>query len=232
MSFRDKKMSIFRNTIADFLPTPKRLKTLLKEPKRSFEKIKLIKEILEIYLGESRRCIYVPGQLSIRDAAFLYKCAKEVPENGICVEIGAFKGRSSCFIAAGLKKSAKLYSVDTFQSTAMGKMGEGETLNDFIKNTSFLRKNVIPLVGMSEEIAKNWSEEIDFLWIDGDHSYEGVKKDIEGWVKFLKSGRKVAFHDYPNAEGVRKAIDDVLRKNWKIKREGIIDLIWWAEIEK
>lgn len=36
---------------------------------------------------------------------------------------------------------------------------------------------------------------IDFLFIDGDHSYEGVRKDFEMYSKFVRSGGIIAFHD-------------------------------------
>ena len=37
--------------------------------------------------------------------------------------------------------------------------------------------------------------EIDFLFIDGDHSYEGVKKDFEMYSSLVKKGGIIAFHD-------------------------------------
>ncbi len=36
---------------------------------------------------------------------------------------------------------------------------------------------------------------IDFLFIDGDHTYEGVKKDFEMYSPFVKNGGIIAFHD-------------------------------------
>jgi predicted O-methyltransferase YrrM len=37
--------------------------------------------------------------------------------------------------------------------------------------------------------------ELDFLFIDGDHSYGGVKKDYEDYSPFVRKGGVVAFHD-------------------------------------
>ena len=36
---------------------------------------------------------------------------------------------------------------------------------------------------------------IDFLFIDGDHSYEGVKADFEIYSPLVKEGGLIAFHD-------------------------------------
>ncbi|OGJ86972.1 MAG: hypothetical protein A2350_01185 [Candidatus Raymondbacteria bacterium RifOxyB12_full_50_8] len=42
-------------------------------------------------------------------------------------------------------------------------------------------------------ILKN--REIDFLFIDGDHTYEGVKQDFNMYTPFVKKGGLIAFHD-------------------------------------
>ena len=38
-------------------------------------------------------------------------------------------------------------------------------------------------------------EKIDFLFIDGDHTYEGVKKDFEMYSSLVKKNGIIAFHD-------------------------------------
>jgi cephalosporin hydroxylase len=37
--------------------------------------------------------------------------------------------------------------------------------------------------------------EIDFLFLDGDHTYEGIKKDWEMYAPLVRSGGIIAFHD-------------------------------------
>ena len=39
------------------------------------------------------------------------------------------------------------------------------------------------------------SDNIDFLFIDGDHSYEGVKKVLEQYKTLVGDGGIIAFHD-------------------------------------
>ncbi|MGQ9691608.1 MAG: class I SAM-dependent methyltransferase [Thermoproteota archaeon] len=39
------------------------------------------------------------------------------------------------------------------------------------------------------------NRKIDFLFIDGDHSYEGVKKDFEMYSPLVRKGGIIAFHD-------------------------------------
>jgi predicted O-methyltransferase YrrM len=69
---------------------------------------------------------------------------------------------------------------------------------------------------------------LDLLFIDGDHTYEGVKKDFEMYHKLVRSGGIIAFHDIvpglpKSVGGVPKFWDEIKRnfhytehvKNWK-----------------
>jgi hypothetical protein len=54
----------------------------------------------------------------------------------------------------------------------------------------------VRLVNLSSEIVTpGWSEPVGLLWIDGDHSYEGVRRDWEAWRRHLVDGALVAFDD-------------------------------------
>ena len=50
--------------------------------------------------------------------------------------------------------------------------------------------------GTSAEIGQNWSEPIDFLYIDGDHSLEGIYTDLYLWTEKVREGGIIAGHDY------------------------------------
>ena len=49
--------------------------------------------------------------------------------------------------------------------------------------------------------------QLDFLFIDGDHSYEGVKKDFEMYSSLVRKGGIIAFHDIVNKDFTRKDIE-------------------------
>ena len=53
-----------------------------------------------------------------------------------------------------------------------------------------------------EDILKD--RKIDFLFIDGDHSYKGVQKDFELYLPLMKKGGIIAFHDILPREDVKE----------------------------
>jgi predicted O-methyltransferase YrrM len=63
---------------------------------------------------------------------------------------------------------------------------------------------------------------IDFLFIDGDHSYKAVKSDFENYSKFVRKGGIIAFHDIIYSEGVNRIWNEVKNKG-KSYRELIKD---------
>jgi len=55
-----------------------------------------------------------------------------------------------------------------------------------------------------ETLKKVSDRKYDLLFIDGDHSYEGIKKDFEMYSPLVREGGIVAFHDILSEEGVFK----------------------------
>jgi len=149
------------------------------------------------------------------------------------VEIGSYLGASSCFIAKGLCRNngSKLYCIDTWGNHAMtydvedksdNKLIEQDTYLTFKKNTAKHRDKIIELKGWSTDVIhelKNKIDKIDYLFIDGDHNYLGVKKDWIMYSPLLVDGSIVIFHDTGWAEGVKRVIhEDVLNVSTLIKK--------------
>jgi hypothetical protein len=62
-------------------------------------------------------------------------------------------------------------------------------------------------------------EDIDLIFIDGDHSYEGILKDFNRWEPFLKKGGLVLIHDsYAGWVGVNLFIFEKMEKNDAFER--------------
>lgn len=57
-------------------------------------------------------------------------------------------------------------------------------------------------------------DSLALLYIDGDHSYDGVLGDVNAWRKKVKKGGIIAFHDYLAPEyGVNRAVNDYAKWN-------------------
>lgn len=65
---------------------------------------------------------------------------------------------------------------------------------------------------------------LDLVFIDADHEYEGVKRDIALWAPKVRTGGIIAGHDYdqPDFPGVRQAVDEFCRPNLGA------EWVWWT----
>ena len=153
------------------------------------------------------------GHLGIKEGRLLFKLARSLKNNSVIVEIGAFKGESACFISEGIgTKNCILYSIDTWHNDRMPQ-GRGDVFADFLKNIEPYKNKIEPLRGYSSEVVRSWPKErkIDFLFIDGDHSYIGIKRDVQDWIPLVKKNGIICFHDYPEEPGVKKVVDEIIQ---------------------
>lgn len=159
----------------------------------------------------------------------LYKLALSLPHNCTVVEIGSYLGASSSFLASAAKeKDGILYCVDTWKNEGMDEAPR-DTYEEFIQNTKHYENWIIPMRGKSVEVAKDFNIDIDMLFIDGDHSYQAVKADVDAWFPKLKNGAIVVFHDCGWAEGVQKVIEEIV-KSMQIGKGNALPNIYWARI--
>ncbi len=78
------------------------------------------------------------------------------------------------------------------------------------------KKNVHLIRGNSNTVLKNIDmKKIDFVFLDGGHTYETVMNDLEACADTLKNGGTVLCDDYNlgHAPGVKNSIDDYVKKN-------------------
>ncbi len=146
----------------------------------------------------------------------LFGIIKKFNKPIIAAEIGSYLGASACFICKALKPNSKLICIDTWENDAMqyGNDIDGEkrdTYQEFINNTLDFSSSIIEMRGWSNQVSdkvQNIYKNLNFLFIDGDHNYEGVKQDWALYKPMLKKGSIVAFHDTGWAEGVKKVITE------------------------
>lgn len=117
----------------------------------------------------------------------------------VCVEIGSARGKSACYIGSALRDNGAgvLYAIDPHAPTAWNDSRSVETLPIIQANIRRfgLERYVEVVRATSTEAAATWSRPIDLLFIDGDHSYEGVARDWELFSPFVSPLGAVVFHD-------------------------------------
>lgn len=151
------------------------------------------------------------------------KIGASIPEGGSFVEIGVFKGKSLAFIAEVcqmLGKKVDMVGYDLFEPN----FGPGMRAFNFNPQTSEewiaivernLAKSTVeeyrPRVKQAvshEAAALHEDKSVDALWVDGDHSVEGVYRDLTAWLPKLKPSGILCGHDsnFPTVrEGLKKA---------------------------
>lgn len=72
-----------------------------------------------------------------------------------------------------------------------------QNYNTTVKNVSEFSKRTKIIKKFSADAANDFEDNFfDFIYLDGDHSYEGVKKDLEIWYPKLKNGGLFCGHDF------------------------------------
>lgn len=159
----------------------------------------------------------VGGHLSEREAKFLALLAACPTTQGEVLEIGSFKGKSTIILAksAALAGRPRVVAVDPLTSPAITDADlEASGWEDFRPNLK--AAGVDQFVEFhqtySSELAKVWDRPIRLLWIDGDHTYAGVKSDFDLFSPFLADGAIIAMHDVLHEfEGcIRVFLEDIL----------------------
>ena len=98
---------------------------------------------------------------------------------------------------------------------------------DFYANTKTCQDR-ITLIKLESDLAVSCfaHKEFDFVWIDGDHNYEQVKRDIINYLPFIKAYGFIGGHDYAGSGDVKKAVDEIFGD--KITKG--MDLTWWKYV--
>jgi predicted O-methyltransferase YrrM len=152
-----------------------------------------------------------PGWMSDAELTYLAECAGK---STAIVEIGSWKGRST--LALACNTSGTVYAVDTWKGTEqqgdeLAQHEPGWLLTEFKRNTAGL-DNIVICEGPSVEMAKlHMGLTLDMIFIDGYHTYEGVRDDILSWTPMLRPGGILCGHDYvpPYWDGLLKAVHEL-----------------------
>lgn len=163
----------------------------------------------------------IDGWLEVDEAERLFELARQVTD-GCIVEVGSYRGRSTAALALGSQAGggAPVYAVEpheAFTGVYGGKFG-GPDRELFMRTMLALGlAGTVRLVNLSSEIVTpGWARPVALLWIDGDHRYEGVRRDIDCWRPHLLPTATVVFDDAVDPDiGPARVIAELEAEGWR-----------------
>jgi predicted O-methyltransferase YrrM len=172
----------------------------------------------------------VEGHTTLRQCVTLFYLAyigAKTP--GRIVEIGSFKGQSTCWMAKALQladSNEKIVAIDphinVHNHNIVPDYKEDSSFDAFLNNLKNcgVSQYVEPVKQKSEEAVKGWKQPIKLLFVDGSHVYEDVILDLQLWEPWLMEGGIVVMHDtkpFGPRVAVYKAMDDYIVKSKRFK---------------
>jgi predicted O-methyltransferase YrrM len=138
----------------------------------------------------------VEGWLSNDQGRALHAAASASTGRGAIVEIGSWKGRSTIWLAAGARQAGqRVIAIDPHAGSR-----EDPTASTFDAfRTNLERAGLIDqvevMVMTSADAARAVDGPVELLFVDGDHSPEGARRDADLWLPRVLPGGIVMFHD-------------------------------------
>ncbi len=173
-------------------------------------------------------CNDIEGWMTVVELNWLYDRAKTVGE---IVEVGAWKGRSTHALLSGCK--GIVHAVDHFlgnvedreQAHKQAKEDPESVFQEFAQNVGKFKNLRLWRMPSLEAAEKFEDESVDMVFLDGGHTKEEVKQDIEAW--FPKTRWMICGHDFDRDE-VKEAVLECfpLDSGYDIRA---YDTIWCVE---
>lgn len=158
----------------------------------------------------------IRGAMSIRELEWLHRVASSLPVGSSWVEIGFWEGRSGYAVAAGLPPGCTFYAVDNVSGPTTR---ESPSFRDYVSKIAegLARMRVLNpslttrlILADSGDVHRLLHDGLfDVVFVDGDHAYKAVVRDIEGWRPKLKVGGLLCGHDHGNRCGVEPAVEEL-----------------------
>lgn len=123
-------------------------------------------------------------RMDFDEAALLYGIVARIPARR-GVEIGRFRGGSTVMLSAAMPDNGRLVSIDIQPK-------DDDAVRAALRHIGTDHK--VALV-VSDANDVDYDEELDFVFIDGGHSYEAAKKDHLKWGALVKKGGLIVHHD-------------------------------------
>lgn len=122
------------------------------------------------------------------------RAVQEAKDGSVFVELGCYKGKSTCYMIDKIKESGKkikFYVIDNFSTLGDVEQEFKENLGEErLKSITFINKDSVEA---SRSISEN---RVDFIFIDTDHNANQLCSELGAWDSRLKKGCLVSGHDF------------------------------------
>jgi predicted O-methyltransferase YrrM len=152
------------------------------------------------------------SRLEIDEAALVFAVVREMGAPR-AIEIGRFRGGSTFLLAAA---GARVLSIDIDEDRSMR---DTPPLERALERFG-LADRVEVVVGDSRTYPAE-RDSFDLAFLDGDHTYEGVRADVEHWLPALRKGGELLLHDaeFPETDSRRPITVGVARLAAELDRD-------------
>lgn len=110
------------------------------------------------------------------------------------IEIGVFEGYNTVLIAKAMHPNGIVYGIDPFFKGRMGICWQKQIATTYIRRAG-LSDRIKLVLKLSVESAILTPDKVDFIFVDGDHSMNGITTDWKLYSSKLRLGGIIALHD-------------------------------------
>lgn len=150
------------------------------------------------------------------------------------LEIGCNRGEFSAYVLWHVPKIISYHAVDMWSADICNDYMEDNEIAErayqcFLAVTDNFEDKILIHRGPSEEMLRECPDKhFDFIFIDGNHRYEFVKKDIQLSLPLLKKGGLLGGHDFVHCDytGVPRAVEEMLPGKFEVGPS----TTWWHNV--
>jgi predicted O-methyltransferase YrrM len=170
----------------------------------------------------------VPGWLELNEGPTLYELARFLAPVPTIVELGSWKGKSTCWLASAIKDrgEGKVHAVDLWNwKPGKKQIHADEVFDEFNLNLQNhgLAEYVETIRMRTVDASRRWriSNQIGLLFIDASHRYAAVRADFEYWSPMVAVGGYIAFHDVDTWPGPTQLVEELPKWYVKVETDGL-----------
>ena len=150
----------------------------------------------------------------------LLETIKSLKGNIVGCELGVSEGFNLCQILEHCDNVTSMYAIDPYMpymdwcgEISQYRIDESKKLamSNLASVSQSEKVNFLEMTS-SEAVLKMSDNELDFVFIDGDHSYERASEDMMNFYPKVKSGGMFSGHDY-SLSGVNRALCEFMQKH-------------------